>query len=176
MIGSRSTDLTIKQNLELSTQFTSKQSFSYSVLKENFKEFSQHVQHYEKLTEYDPSDGQGWTELGHSYQLNKEYFKSFNAYQQAVILTTDNPNADLWFGIGLLYYRCGHYEWAESSFKAVLSIDHLFHNRSSTHYKLGRIYCRMGYHRRALMSLLDAQRDNASQSLKRAKIILYAGK
>ena len=34
----------------------------------------------------------------------------------------------------------------------------------------------MGYHRRALMSLLDAQRDNASQSLKRAKIILYAGK
>jgi tetratricopeptide (TPR) repeat protein len=63
-----------------------------------------------------PNDGQVLIELGHCYQLAQKYMNAFEAYQAAVMYTMETPSADLWFGIGLLYYRCGKYDLAENAF------------------------------------------------------------
>lgn len=77
----------------------------------------------------DEQNGKAWTALGHCYLLKGEYQKCFTAYQKALHLVHASKDAQLWYGIGLLYNKFDSLEYAESAFQTVLRIFPQFDHR-----------------------------------------------
>lgn len=95
---------------------------------------------YEKLVRLDAENGLAWVALGHCHLLRGEYQKCFSSYQKALHTLQNNRDAQLWYGIGLLYTKFESYEYAEPAMQAVLRIDPNFEQKSEVYYKLGQIY------------------------------------
>lgn len=95
---------------------------------------------YEKLVRLDAENGLAWVALGHCHLLRGEYQKCFSSYQKALHTLQNNRDAQLWYGIGLLYTKYESYEYAEPAMQAVLRIDPNFEQKGEVYYKLGQIY------------------------------------
>lgn len=106
----------------------------------NSGEYTLASQFYERIVNIDENNGRAWTALGHCYLLKGEYQKCFTAYQKALYTMEDNRDAQLWYGIGLLYNKFESYKYAEPAFQAVLKIDPNFEQKSEVLFKLGIIY------------------------------------
>jgi tetratricopeptide (TPR) repeat protein len=106
----------------------------------NSGEYTLASQYYERIVNIDENNGRAWTALGHCYLLKGEYQKCFTAYQKALYTMEDNRDAQLWYGIGLLYNKFESYKYAEPAFQAVLKIDPNFEQKSEVLFKLGIIY------------------------------------
>lgn len=87
----------------------------------------------------DPNNGKTFKYLGHCNLILKDFKKAHENYQQSLsILKTED--AELWYGIGLLYYLNNNFLYCEPSFLRVLLLDENFPKKFSIYFKLGRIY------------------------------------
>jgi tetratricopeptide (TPR) repeat protein len=82
-------------------------------------------------------------QLAHCYLILGNNKKAHEFYQNALFLkAVDDP--ELWFGIGLMYFRSNNFLYAEPSFLKVLSLAPDFPKKDSVNFKLGLIYKRLG--------------------------------
>ena len=122
---------------------------------------------YEKLVRLDADNGLAWVALGHCHLLRGEYQKCFSSYQKALHTLQNNRDAQLWYGIGLLYTKFESYEYAEPAMQAVLRIDPNFEQKSEVYYKLGQIYKKKGSFEEAITHLKSCiEGENVSLSRK----------
>jgi len=90
----------------------------------------------------DQTDSDSLKSLGHCFLILNNPPKAHEYYQKAMLLKgTEDP--ELWYGIGLMYYKNSNYPYAEPSLLKVLSLDQSFCTKSSLHLKLGLIYKRL---------------------------------
>ena len=95
----------------------------------------------ESLLISDPPSLTVYKSLGHCNQILSNPDKAHECYQKCLFLQ-GTEDAELWYGIGLLYYNLSQYTYSEPSFLKVLSIDPGFPMRYSLYLKLGLIFKR----------------------------------
>ena len=77
----------------------------------NLEKVSELYEQLEKALVSDPNDGKKWTELGHCSFILGNDKRAHESYQNALIFNcVDTP--DLWYGIGLLYYKNSNFKLA----------------------------------------------------------------
>ena len=101
--------------------------------------------------------------LGHLYLLQNNDKKSHEYYQKA-LLAKGLDDAELWYGIGLMYYKNSNYTYAEPSFLRVLALEPEFSKTSSLCIKLGLIYKRFSLYSEAIKYFDRCQGDEGSAS------------
>lgn len=119
-------------------------------------DYANACQNYEKIVRMDEENGKAWTALGHCYLLKGEYQKCITAYQKALYSMENSRDAQLWYGIGLLYNKFESYDYAEPAYQTVLRIDPEFEHKHEVLYKLGLIYKRTGAYDKAIVYLKKA--------------------
>ena len=111
----------------------------------NLEKVSELYEQLEKALVSDPNDGKKWTELGHCSFILGNDKRAHESYQNALIFNcVDTP--DLWYGIGLLYYKNSNFKYAEPSFLKVVVLDPNFPKSNSIYFKLGLIFKRFGFY------------------------------
>jgi tetratricopeptide (TPR) repeat protein len=102
-------------------------------------DFKAATKYYQKLTRLDPNNCKAWTALGHCYLLMKEYQRCFQAYDRVFLSYPESSDPELWYGIGLLYYKFEKYKLALRAFEKLLSLSPDFKHVAEVLYKLGNI-------------------------------------
>ena len=123
---------------------------------------------YEKLVRLDGENGLAWVALGHCHLLRGEYQKCFSSYQKALHTLQNNRDAQLWYGIGLLYTKFETYEYAEPALQAVLRIDPNFEQKSEVYFKLGQIYKKKASYEEAIShfgSSMEGENVNSNRKI-----------
>jgi tetratricopeptide (TPR) repeat protein len=138
-------------------------------------EYDNSAQHYERIVQIDEHNGKAWTALGHCYLLQNEYQKCFTAYQRALYSMEDNKDAQLWYGIGLLYYKFESYKHAEPAFLAVLKIEPDFEQKGEVLFKLGTIYKFMGMFENAITYLRNSIAADNVPNLRKIEALCNIG-
>eukprot|EP00172_Hildenbrandia_rubra_P000838 Plantae.Rhodophyta-Hildenbrandia_rubra.ctg1477.p1 GENE.Plantae.Rhodophyta-Hildenbrandia_rubra.ctg1477~~Plantae.Rhodophyta-Hildenbrandia_rubra.ctg1477.p1 ORF type:complete len:1253 (+),score=247.27 Plantae.Rhodophyta-Hildenbrandia_rubra.ctg1477:1539-5297(+) len=82
--------------------------------------------------------------LAHCYVMTHQLDRAYSAYSHALSLVKNPKDPSLWYGIGLLYDRCGSVENALEAFQAVLNIDPNFHRSDEVCFCIGVIYKEQG--------------------------------
>lgn len=82
--------------------------------------------------------------LGHCSLMLGNDKKAHECYQKALLLKGLDDN-ELWYGIGLMYYRNNNFTYAEPSFLRVITLDQNFPKRFSIYFKLGLIFKRFSH-------------------------------
>mmetsp|Transcript_9811 Transcript_9811/g.9734 ORF Transcript_9811/g.9734 Transcript_9811/m.9734 type:complete len:385 (+) Transcript_9811:624-1778(+) len=92
-----------------------------------------------QLVTLDGYNAAEWANLGHCYLLLERLDESFRAYSNAHLIWKDSAPAQLWYGLGLLCFKCRLFEMAERYFQAALRADPKFEHTSHIYLKLGII-------------------------------------
>lgn len=130
---------------------------------------------YEKLVGLDSDNGLAWMALGHCYLLRAEYQKCFQAYQKALGTLQDRKNAQLWYGIGLMYTKLETYEHAEPAFQTVLRIEPDFEQKSEVLFKLSQVYFKLGNYASAATFATSSLQEPAMVPSRRVEAFCQAG-
>jgi len=130
---------------------------------------------YEKLVGLDSDNGLAWMALGHCYLLRAEYQKCFQAYQKALGTLQDRKNAQLWYGIGLMYTKLETYEHAEPAFQTVLRIEPDFEQKSEVLFKLSQVYLKLGNYTSAATSAASSLQEPTMVPSRRVEVYCQAG-
>ena len=85
--------------------------------------------------------GENWKKLGHYCLILENYKKAHECYQKALILN-GTEDIELWYGIGLLYYKNNNFLYAEPSFLKVIMSNPSFFMCKKIYLKLGLIFKR----------------------------------
>jgi tetratricopeptide (TPR) repeat protein len=101
--------------------------------------------------------------LGHLYLAQNNDQKSHEFYQKA-LLSAGLDDAELWYGIGTMYYKNCNYTYAEPSFLRVLSLDPCFPKHSLVNLKLGLIYKRFSLYSEAIKYFDNCEGVEKAQS------------
>mmetsp|Transcript_9812 Transcript_9812/g.9736 ORF Transcript_9812/g.9736 Transcript_9812/m.9736 type:complete len:407 (+) Transcript_9812:15-1235(+) len=94
-----------------------------------------------------------WTKLGHCYLLLERLDESFQAYTNAHSVLKDSAPAQLWYGLGLLCFKCRLFDMAERYLEAALKADPKFEYTSHIYLKLGIINKRSKQYLKAITYL-----------------------
>lgn len=86
--------------------------------------------------------------LGHCYLIQSNISKAHQYYQKALLLQLED--SELWYGIGLMYYKSDNFKYAEPSFLKVIANNDRFPQRFLIYFKLGLIFKRFSYYTDAL--------------------------
>ncbi|OMJ88527.1 hypothetical protein SteCoe_9570 [Stentor coeruleus] len=89
-------------------------------------------------------DGDLEKNLGHCSLILGNDKKAHEYYQKALLIKGVDDN-ELWYGIGLMYYRNNNFTYAEPSFLRVVMADPDFPKRFSIYLKLGLIFKRFSH-------------------------------
>lgn len=88
--------------------------------------------------------------IAHCYLMVEDLGESYKAYQRAINMLP-NPNVPkLWYGIAILYDRCGSFDLAKEAFNRVLEIDPNYNKKADIYFRLGIIYKQEHKFQRAL--------------------------
>lgn len=101
---------------------------------------TQAVEYFQRVLNIESNNGEVWGALGHCYLMMDDLQKAYTAYQQALYHLPNPKDANLWYGIGILYDRYGSFEHAEEAFTAVLKMDSKFEKANEIYFRLGIIY------------------------------------
>ena len=130
---------------------------------------------YEKLVAIDCDNGMAWMALGHCYLLKADYQKCFHAYQKALGTLQDRKNAQLWYGIGLMYTKLETYEHAEPAFQTVLRIEPNFEQKSEVLFKLSQVYFKLGNYSSALTFASSSLEESSMVPSRRVEAFCQQG-
>ncbi|KAK0316664.1 glucose repression mediator protein [Friedmanniomyces endolithicus] len=103
-------------------------------------QFTAAVEYLRQIMKIDPTNGEVWSSLGHSYLMMDDLQQAYSAYQQALYHLPDPKEPKLWYGIGILYDRYGSLEHAEEAFSQVMRMDPNFEKANEIYFRLGIIY------------------------------------
>eukprot|EP01129_Flabellula_baltica_P004059 TRINITY_DN1385_c0_g2_i2.p1 TRINITY_DN1385_c0_g2~~TRINITY_DN1385_c0_g2_i2.p1 ORF type:complete len:361 (-),score=61.46 TRINITY_DN1385_c0_g2_i2:219-1301(-) len=87
-------------------------------------------------------------DIAYCYLMNNDLQNAYNHYNTA--RTNGVNDAELWYGIAIMYDKSQKYEFAEKSFKNVLSIEPNFPKTEEIHFRLGVLYKNLGRYDEAL--------------------------
>ena len=130
---------------------------------------------YEKLVGMDAENGLAWMALGHCYLLRGEYQKCFQAYQKALSTLQDRKNAQLWYGIALMYTKLETYDQAESAYQTVLRIEPDFEQKGEVLFKLGQVYYKTAQFANAVSSFTSSIAENSLLPSRRVEAFCQLG-
>lgn len=102
--------------------------------------FAKAIDYYNSALKLDPNDGSVCEALAHCYLMVDNLNESYTAYQRALNTLPDQNVPKLWYGIAILYDRCGSFDLAKNSFLRVLEIDANYSKKSDIYFRLGIIY------------------------------------
>lgn len=114
------------------------------------EDFAKAIEFYHAALNVDKSVGSTWESLAHCYLMADNLPESYSAYQQALNLLPDSNVPKLWYGIAILYDRCGSFNLAKEAFQRVLMFDPNYERKSDIHFRLGIIYKHDQNYRQAL--------------------------
>eukprot|EP00916_Digyalum_oweni_P011150 GHVL01018516.1.p1 GENE.GHVL01018516.1~~GHVL01018516.1.p1 ORF type:complete len:320 (+),score=28.21 GHVL01018516.1:119-1078(+) len=92
-----------------------------------------------------------WVKLGHCYNKLNETNKSFEAYQTALNININD--ADLWYGIALLYVKMRSFVNAEHAMTAILKLTTEKWRRREIYWRLAVLYQQMQKYTKSYMLL-----------------------
>ena len=128
---------------------------------EKIKKYSETLQ---KSCIENETDSESFKSLGHCYLIQNNPQRAHECYQRALFLK-GTEDLELWYGIGLMYYKNSNYPYAEPSFLKVLSADQPFCSKSSLHLKLGLIYKRLCMYSEALKHFSECSQEEKMMGL-----------
>lgn len=111
-----------------------------------------HAEELEIKLSSDDSDGENQKRLGHCCLILGNDKRAHECYQKALISIGTEDN-ELWYAIGLMYYRNNNFTYAEPSFLKVVLSDPVFPKRFSIYFKLGLIFKRFSHFQDAISYL-----------------------
>uniref|UniRef100_A0A6B2L5V7 Uncharacterized protein n=1 Tax=Arcella intermedia TaxID=1963864 RepID=A0A6B2L5V7_9EUKA len=139
-------------------------------IKEKYREA---IEYFQRVLSIE-KNGEVWGALGHCYLMAEDLQQAYAAYQQALYYLPNPKDANLWYGIGILYDRYGSFEHAEEAFNAVLKMDPNFEKRNEIYFRLGIIYKQQQKHEQALNSFKNII-DHPPPPLEQADIWFQIG-
>ncbi|WFD21995.1 glucose repression mediator protein [Malassezia equina] len=102
------------------------------------------VEYIQRVLDIDRENGEVWGAMGHCYLMMEELEKAYTAYQQALCHLPNAKEPKLWYGIGILYDRCGNLEHAEETFSSVVRMNPDYEKANEIYFRLGIIYKQQG--------------------------------
>ena len=78
--------------------------------------------------------------LRYTYVVRDDVENADTAYQHALYHLPNPKASQVWYGIGMLYERCGSLEHAEEAFTGVLKMDPNSDKKTDILFRLGTIY------------------------------------
>lgn len=112
--------------------------------------FPKAIDFYNAALKLDANQGAVWEAIAHCYLMVEELGESYKAYQRAINLLPDPNVPKLWYGIAILYDRCGSFDLAKEAFSRVLEIDPNYSKKADIYFRLGIIFKQEQKYHRAL--------------------------
>jgi len=146
------------------------------------QQFREAIAYYHRVVTHDfMREGQSqqnlgdiWGALGHCYLMNDDLKDAYAAYQRALYSSQAAKDSTLWYGIGILYDKCGSFDLAEEVFCHVLKIAPDFDRKDEVQFRLGMIYKHESKHDKAL-ECFGGLLDKPPQPLSQSDIIFQIG-
>lgn len=110
----------------------------------SMEHFDLAVEYIQRVLDIDRENGEVWGAMGHCYLMMDELEKAYAAYQQALCHLPNAKEPKLWYGIGILYDRCGNLEHAEETFSNVVRMNPDYEKANEIYFRLGIIYKQQG--------------------------------
>lgn len=110
----------------------------------SMEHFDLAIEYIQRVLDIDRENGEVWGAMGHCYLMMDELEKAYAAYQQALCHLPDAKEPKLWYGIGILYDRCGNLEHAEETFSSVVRMNPDYEKANEIYFRLGIIYKQQG--------------------------------
>lgn len=104
------------------------------------EQFFKAIEFYDSALKIDQNQGSVWEAIAHCHLMVDNLNDSYKAYQRAINLLPDPNVPKLWYGIAILYDRCGSFDLAKEAFVRVLRIDQSYNKKSDIYFRLGIIY------------------------------------
>lgn len=144
------------------------------------QQYPKAIEYYQRVVERDyqhagqPMLGEVWASLGHCYLLTDELKEAYAAYQRALYSSQAAKDSNLWYGIGILYDKCGSFDLAEEVFCHVLKIAPDYPRKEEVLFRLGRIYKHEGKYDKAL-ECFSTLVDKAPPPLMQSDVMFQIG-
>ncbi|WFD17879.1 hypothetical protein MCAP1_000088 [Malassezia caprae] len=110
----------------------------------SMEHFDLAIEYIQRVLDIDRENGEVWGAMGHCYLMMDELEKAYAAYQQALCHLPNAKEPKLWYGIGILYDRCGNLEHAEETFSSVVRMNPDYEKANEIYFRLGIIYKQQG--------------------------------
>ncbi|CAG9323894.1 unnamed protein product [Blepharisma stoltei] len=138
-------------------------------------DISQALAFFESKTQQDDSEGKHWVLLGHCYFIKQDLDRCYATYQKALHTFKEDINPQLWYGIGLLYWKFGNIKYAEIAFLATLRISPDFEEKGIIYSNLGSIYKAQGNYENAEHYYQKAYGCNTSDNQLKSQLLCHLG-
>jgi len=144
------------------------------------QQFREAIEYYQRVVSHDyqrggqPNLGDVWGALGHCYLMIDELKEAYAAYQRALYSSQAAKDSSLWYGIGILYDKCGSFDLAEEVFCHILKIAPDFDRKEEVLFRLGMIYKHENKHEKAL-ECFGHLLDNPPAPLSQSDIMFQVG-
>uniref|UniRef100_A0A1X7VP21 JmjC domain-containing protein n=1 Tax=Amphimedon queenslandica TaxID=400682 RepID=A0A1X7VP21_AMPQE len=115
-------------------------------------------------------------QIGHLHLLLEQYPEALSAYQNYSLLSTDcSFNTSYLYGIALVYFAYGKYDWSLSAFLKILSLSPDFARLSEVHIRMAMMYKDNGELKKAMEHFGQAYTSAGPCSMSRLEVQFHIG-